>query len=55
VEKFLKRMIVPNADLRCTAKEAMGDSYWHAGAAGVVPEKHGHSESLITFWTFSVW
>jgi len=46
VEKLLKRMIVPNADLRCTAKDAMGDSYWHVGPA-LVPDKHGHSESLL--------
>lgn len=49
VEKFLKRMIVPNADLRCTAKGVMGDSYWHAGDARVTPEKHGHSESVDYF------
>ncbi|OJA20203.1 hypothetical protein AZE42_04622 [Rhizopogon vesiculosus] len=47
-EKFLKRMIVPNADLRCTAKQAMSDSYWCAGAAGVVPEKLGHKKSAST-------
>ena len=28
MEKFLRRMIAPNADLRCTAVDAMGDCYW---------------------------
>ncbi|CDO76701.1 hypothetical protein BN946_scf184975.g10 [Trametes cinnabarina] len=27
-EKLLKRMVLPNADLRCTAEEAMRDVYW---------------------------
>jgi serine/threonine-protein kinase GIN4 len=30
VEKMLRRMIAPNADLRCTATEAMADGYWHS-------------------------
>ncbi|KAG2138634.1 uncharacterized protein EDB93DRAFT_1090613 [Suillus bovinus] len=42
VEKLLKRMIVPNADLRCTAKQAMADVYWQAA----VPDKLIHSPSL---------
>lgn len=29
-EKVLQRMLSPNADLRCTAKQAAVDSYWHA-------------------------
>ncbi|KAJ7758141.1 hypothetical protein DFH07DRAFT_818885 [Mycena maculata] len=28
IEKLLRRMISPNADLRCTATDAMNDSYW---------------------------
>lgn len=28
IEKLLRRMISPNADLRCTASDAMKDSYW---------------------------
>ncbi|KAJ7433039.1 hypothetical protein B0H11DRAFT_773977 [Mycena galericulata] len=28
IEKLLRRMISPNADLRCTASDAMNDSYW---------------------------
>lgn len=27
-EKMLRRMIQPNADLRCMAKDAMLDVYW---------------------------
>ncbi|KAF8627400.1 hypothetical protein AX17_006215 [Amanita inopinata Kibby_2008] len=29
IEKLLRRMIAPNADLRCTATDAMADEYWH--------------------------
>ncbi|KAH9032816.1 kinase-like protein [Lactarius hengduanensis] len=28
IEKMLHRMIQPNADVRCTAPDALGDSYW---------------------------
>ncbi|KAH9057506.1 kinase-like protein [Lactarius vividus] len=30
IEKMLHRMIQPNADVRCTAPEALGDLYWNA-------------------------
>ncbi|KAN0135253.1 hypothetical protein V8E53_006818 [Lactarius tabidus] len=30
IEKTLHRMIQPNADVRCTAAEALGDPYWDA-------------------------
>lgn len=30
IEKLLRRMILPNADLRCTAEAAIADSYWTA-------------------------
>ncbi|KAG2124085.1 kinase-like domain-containing protein [Suillus cothurnatus] len=44
-EKLLKRMIVPNADLRCTAEQAMADLYWQAAAATAVLDKHALSKS----------
>lgn len=28
MEKLLQRMIAPNADLRCTASQAMADEFW---------------------------
>lgn len=28
MEKLLGRMMSPNADLRCTAKQALADGYW---------------------------
>ncbi|KDQ62647.1 hypothetical protein JAAARDRAFT_121619 [Jaapia argillacea MUCL 33604] len=28
IERLLKRMILPNADLRCTSSDAMADVYW---------------------------
>ncbi|KAI0038637.1 hypothetical protein FA95DRAFT_1684578 [Auriscalpium vulgare] len=33
VERLIHRMVQPNADLRCTATEAMADLYWNAAAA----------------------
>ena len=36
-EKALHRMIQPNADVRCTASEALGDPYWDAPLS--VPQK----------------
>ena len=41
VEKLLRRMILPNADLRCNASQAMEDSYWTTEIE--VPTKHAHS------------
>ncbi|KAH0831882.1 hypothetical protein J3R83DRAFT_12756 [Lanmaoa asiatica] len=41
VERFLKRMIVPNADLRCTTADLTGDAYWDATPVTPV---HGHSK-----------
>ena len=28
MEKLLRRMMAPTADLRCNAADAMADSYW---------------------------
>ncbi|KAK7690268.1 hypothetical protein QCA50_006923 [Cerrena zonata] len=43
VEKLLKRMIAPNADVRCTASDAMADVYWTMDAA---PHRsHAHKKS----------
>ncbi|KAF8443125.1 hypothetical protein L210DRAFT_3159615 [Boletus edulis BED1] len=42
VERLLKRMIIPNADLRCTAAELIGDTYWDANP---VTTAHGHRKS----------
>ncbi|KAH9924299.1 uncharacterized protein BXZ73DRAFT_103586 [Epithele typhae] len=53
VEKLLRRMVLPNADLRCTASQAMADPYWtqaeslkqvHRKSASV---SHSRSSSLI--------
>lgn len=38
MEKLLQRMISPNADLRCTAMQAIADSYW----------QESRRESMIT-------
>jgi serine/threonine-protein kinase GIN4 len=42
MERLLRRMVAPNADLRCTAKDAMMDDYWHQR-----PVINTHSESNI--------
>jgi hypothetical protein len=36
IEKLLKRMIAPNADLRCNATEAMADAYWSSRVESAV-------------------
>jgi serine/threonine-protein kinase GIN4 len=41
IEKMLHRMIQPNADVRCTAAEALGDPYWVAPLP--VPKKAASS------------
>lgn len=51
MEKMLRRMTLPNADLRCTAVEAMDDPYWDM-ADGVVHKRsasktHSRSSSLL--------
>lgn len=38
-EQLLRRMLAPNADLRCTASEAMADLYW-----AQKPSEVSHSE-----------
>ncbi|KAI8994232.1 hypothetical protein BD414DRAFT_576788 [Trametes punicea] len=56
-ERLLRRMILPNADLRCTAAQAMADPYW-AGAEAEAEEvrathrksasvSHSRSPSLV--------
>ena len=39
IEKLLRRMVLPNADLRCTASQATEDPYWTASEPG-----HAHRE-----------
>ncbi|KAI0769137.1 hypothetical protein BD413DRAFT_560042 [Trametes elegans] len=52
-EKLLRRMILPNADLRCTASEAMLDAYWAPGAENASAHRksasvsHSRSSSLV--------
>ena len=43
VEKLLRRMIAPNADLRCTASDAMLDPYCRAEVGEGTAAKHAHS------------
>jgi serine/threonine-protein kinase GIN4 len=45
MEKLLRRMITPNADLRCNAADAMADPYW---SGRVEPASH----SMFSFLQF---
>ncbi|KAI0081624.1 hypothetical protein K474DRAFT_1671815 [Panus rudis PR-1116 ss-1] len=45
VEKLLKRMILPNADLRYTASDAMADPYWTTAIAPPQAQLRGHKKS----------
>ncbi|KAI0315826.1 hypothetical protein OF83DRAFT_1061408 [Amylostereum chailletii] len=48
-ERLLRRMIQPNADLRCMAADAMKDSYWtQAAEAPTVSHKRAASTSSIS-------
>ena len=44
VEKMLRRMVSPNADLRWTASEAMEDDYW---TCNLPITTHSHSTSPV--------
>ena len=52
MEKLLRRMISPNADMRCTATEAMADPYWshhtrtQSDAGVVVPPVSAYREYM---------
>ena len=57
IEKMLHRMIQPNADVRCTAPEALGDSYWDAPlpvpkktASSGTPDK-ARSRNVTPLWS----
>ncbi|KAF9525504.1 kinase-like domain-containing protein [Crepidotus variabilis] len=46
IERLLQRMISPNADLRCTAKQAMADMYWRSDKKDTLHSKM-HSELSV--------
>lgn len=43
IEKLLRRMVLPNADLRCNASQAMEDPYWTQTES----PGHAHSKFLV--------
>lgn len=47
IERLLRKMIAPNADLRCTASEAMKDIYW-TEKGSPSPRKNGF-KALLTY------
>ncbi|KAF8887180.1 hypothetical protein BD779DRAFT_1528545 [Infundibulicybe gibba] len=49
-EKLLRRMVAPNADLRCTASEAMLDAYWvERGSSATAHRRSSSYTSSIVF------
>jgi hypothetical protein len=42
VEKLIRRMVAPNADVRCFAAEALDDSYWVPKEALKAVQKAAH-------------
>ncbi|KAI4522760.1 kinase-like protein [Schizophyllum commune Loenen D] len=48
MEKLLRRMMSPNADLRCTASAALEDPYW---AADAHPHRRSASDNSIAYET----
>lgn len=48
MEKLLQRIMSPNADLRCTAKQAMVDPYWQTRKNDLSHSKYSHLRPLIT-------
>ena len=50
VENLLQRMVLPNADLRCTATAAIADPYWKQSDspdAKAKTDARGHSEHCL--------
>jgi len=52
MEKLLQRMIAPNADLRCTAMQAIADSYWKDSLA--TNSSHSAFSSLFFCFLFGM-
>ncbi|KAJ8523229.1 hypothetical protein ONZ45_g266 [Pleurotus djamor] len=48
-EQFLRRMLAPNADLRCTASEAMMDEYWRHSPPQVSHKRSVSHNSSLAF------
>ncbi|KAK7028128.1 hypothetical protein VNI00_014943 [Paramarasmius palmivorus] len=47
VERLLRRMLAPNADLRCTASEAMKDPYWTADGQSGHRRSASYTSSIV--------
>lgn len=47
VENLIKRMVAPNADLRCNASEAYADAYWNKQREPSTPTNTLHRQSLL--------
>ncbi|KAF6755803.1 kinase-like domain-containing protein [Ephemerocybe angulata] len=47
MEKLLRRMMSPNADLRCTAAQAMVDGYWNTNRESQSHRRSASSSSVV--------
>ncbi|KAJ7643947.1 kinase-like domain-containing protein [Roridomyces roridus] len=47
MEKLLRRMISPNADLRCNATDAMNDSYWRQSSESSHRRSASYTSSVV--------
>ncbi|TFK27626.1 hypothetical protein FA15DRAFT_701826 [Coprinopsis marcescibilis] len=53
MERLLRRMMSPNADLRCTAAQALADGYWQVGSRSRASQfTHHRSSSAISSIVF---
>lgn len=50
IERLIRRMITPDPNVRCSASQAMADSYWRPRAEPATPHRHSiSSNSSIVF------
>ena len=47
IEKLIRRMVAPNADVRCFASEALDDLYWVPKEALKAIQKSAHRMFLV--------
>ena len=49
VEKLIRRMVAPNADVRCFASEALDDHYWIPKEALKAAQKAAHRMTIPSY------
>ena len=53
IEKLIRRMVAPNADVRCLASEALDDPYWVPKEALKTIQKASHRMAIRSYHTAS--